>query len=79
MLRRYDGGALRARFRGRLLLRRAFAGIRSPAAAEAAVAALRSRAGRAAGGAGPVRRRLVPRRQPRLADRVPAARRAARA
>ncbi|MDG4824508.1 NAD(P)/FAD-dependent oxidoreductase [Asanoa sp. WMMD1127] len=47
-LRRYDGGALRARFRGRLALRRAFAGIRSPAAAEAAVALLRSRTGRAA-------------------------------
>lgn len=46
-LRRYDGAALRARFRGRLLLRRVFAGIRSPAAAEAAVAALRSRSGRA--------------------------------
>ncbi|MCK2215006.1 NAD(P)/FAD-dependent oxidoreductase [Actinomadura sp. ATCC 31491] len=47
VLRRYDGGALRARFRGRLLSRRAFAGIRSPAVAEAAVAALRGRAGRA--------------------------------
>ncbi|MCW6003695.1 NAD(P)/FAD-dependent oxidoreductase [Micromonospora sp. CPCC 205371] len=46
-LYRYDGSALRARFRGRLLLRRALAGIRSPAAAEAAVAALRTRAGRA--------------------------------
>lgn len=46
-LRHYDGNALRARFRGRLLLRRAFAGIRSPAAVEAAVAALRGRAGRA--------------------------------
>ncbi len=48
VLRRYDGAALRARFRGRLLLRRAFAGIRSPVAAEAAVALLRGRAGRAA-------------------------------
>ncbi|WP_371786270.1 NAD(P)/FAD-dependent oxidoreductase [Streptosporangium subroseum] len=47
ILSRYDGDALRARFRGRLLLRRVFAGIRSPAAAEAAVAALRGRAGRA--------------------------------
>ncbi|MGC5015050.1 NAD(P)/FAD-dependent oxidoreductase [Streptosporangium sp. DT93] len=47
VLSRYDGNALRARFRGRLLLRRVFAGIRSPAAAEAAVAALRGRAGRA--------------------------------
>ncbi|MFC4117805.1 NAD(P)/FAD-dependent oxidoreductase [Nonomuraea zeae] len=47
MLSQYDGGALRARFRGRLLLRRVFAGIRSPAMAEAAVRALRGRAGRA--------------------------------
>jgi flavin-dependent dehydrogenase len=47
VLLRYDGSALRRRFRGRLLLRRAFAGIRSPAAAEAAVALLRGRAGRA--------------------------------
>ncbi|MET9337081.1 NAD(P)/FAD-dependent oxidoreductase [Nonomuraea sp. NPDC003804] len=47
VLRRYDGEALRSRFRGRLLLRRVFAGIRSPAAAEAAVAVLRGRAGRA--------------------------------
>ncbi|WP_344580394.1 NAD(P)/FAD-dependent oxidoreductase [Nonomuraea roseoviolacea] len=46
-LSRYDGAALRTRFRGRLLLRRLFAGIRSPAAAEAVVSALRSRAGRA--------------------------------
>ncbi|WP_155370850.1 NAD(P)/FAD-dependent oxidoreductase [Catellatospora vulcania] len=45
---RYDGGALRDRFRGRLLLRRMLAGVRSPLAAEAAVAALRGRAGRAA-------------------------------
>jgi flavin-dependent dehydrogenase len=44
----YAGHALRSRFRGRLLLRRAFAGIRSSAAAEAAVALLRTRAGRAA-------------------------------
>jgi flavin-dependent dehydrogenase len=47
-LDRYAGQALRSRFRGRLLLRRAFAGIRSPAAAEAAVALLRNPAGRAA-------------------------------
>ncbi|WP_344077481.1 NAD(P)/FAD-dependent oxidoreductase [Luedemannella helvata] len=47
VLRGYDGNALRARFRARLALRRAFAGIRSPLAAEAAVAALRGRAGRA--------------------------------
>jgi flavin-dependent dehydrogenase len=47
VLRRYDGAALRARFRGRLLLRRLFTGVRSPVAAEAAVAALRTRAGRA--------------------------------
>jgi flavin-dependent dehydrogenase len=47
VLRGYNGNALRARFRGRLLLRRIFAGLRSPAAAEAAVALLRGRAGRA--------------------------------
>lgn len=47
-LRRYDGGALRASFRGRLLLRRLMAGVRSAAAAEAAVAMLRSHAGRRA-------------------------------
>ncbi|MEV7012143.1 NAD(P)/FAD-dependent oxidoreductase [Streptosporangium sp. NPDC051022] len=47
VLSRYDGDALRTRFRGRLLLRRVFAGIRSPAAAEAAVTVLRGRAGRA--------------------------------
>jgi flavin-dependent dehydrogenase len=47
ILRRYDGDALRTRFRGRLLLRRMFAGIRSPAVAEAAVAVLRGRSGRA--------------------------------
>ncbi|MER6827361.1 NAD(P)/FAD-dependent oxidoreductase [Streptosporangium sp. NPDC000563] len=47
VLSRYDGGALRNRFRGRLSLRRVFAGIRSPAAAEAAVTVLRGRAGRA--------------------------------
>ncbi|MEO3868290.1 NAD(P)/FAD-dependent oxidoreductase [Nonomuraea sp. B12E4] len=47
VLSRYDGSALRTRFRGRLLLRRVFAGLRSPAAAEAAVTLLRSGAGRA--------------------------------
>ncbi|MFI7416126.1 hypothetical protein [Nonomuraea sp. NPDC049684] len=47
VLKRYDGAALRARFRGRLLLRRLLAGIRSPVLAEAAVAVLRTRAGRA--------------------------------
>jgi len=47
VLRGYDGATLRSRFRGRLLLRRVLAGIRSPAAAESAVAALRGRAGRA--------------------------------
>jgi flavin-dependent dehydrogenase len=48
VLRGYDGNALRTRFRGRLALRRVFAGIRSPVAAEAAVAALRSGPGRKA-------------------------------
>jgi len=47
VLRRYRGDVLRTRFRGRLLLRRVFAGVRSAVAAEAAVAALRGRAGRA--------------------------------
>ncbi|GIH24963.1 hypothetical protein Aph01nite_32730 [Acrocarpospora phusangensis] len=47
MLRQYDGSALRTRFRGRLLLRRLFAGMRSPAAVEAAVTLLRGPAGRA--------------------------------
>lgn len=46
-LRRYDGDALRARFRGRLLLRRVLGGIGHAAVAEAAVALLRRRAGRA--------------------------------
>lgn len=47
ILRAYDGNVLRTHFRGRLLLRRAFAGIRSPAAAEAAFAVLRTGSGRA--------------------------------
>ncbi|WP_203906705.1 FAD-dependent oxidoreductase [Rhizocola hellebori] len=47
VLSRYDGQALRNRFRGRLLLRRVLAGVRSTTAAEAAVALLRGRAGRA--------------------------------
>lgn len=47
VLRQYDGNALRTRFRGRLLLRQALAGIRSTAAAEAAVALMRGRTGRA--------------------------------
>ncbi|MFI5914116.1 NAD(P)/FAD-dependent oxidoreductase [Dactylosporangium sp. NPDC051541] len=46
-LGRYDGAMLRRRFRGRLLLRRAFGGLRSPLAVEAAVAALRGPGGRA--------------------------------
>jgi flavin-dependent dehydrogenase len=37
----YDGAALRARFRSRLLIRRMLAAVRSPAAAEVACAALR--------------------------------------
>jgi flavin-dependent dehydrogenase len=47
VLSRYDGQALRNRFRGRLLLRRVLAGVRSTTAAEAAVALLRGRVGRA--------------------------------
>jgi flavin-dependent dehydrogenase len=48
VLRHYDGGALRRRFRGRLLLRRLLAAVRSPGAAEAAVALLRGGPGHAA-------------------------------
>jgi flavin-dependent dehydrogenase len=44
----YDGTALRARFRTRLLIRRVLSAVRSPAAAELAVAALRLPPGRAA-------------------------------
>jgi flavin-dependent dehydrogenase len=46
VLRRYDGAALRARFRYRLMLRAALSGIGSPTAAEAAFAMLRTAAGR---------------------------------
>ncbi|MGY1601146.1 NAD(P)/FAD-dependent oxidoreductase [Geodermatophilus sp. SYSU D00815] len=45
---RYDGAALRASFRGRLLLRRGLAQVRTPAAASAAFALLRTPVGRAA-------------------------------
>lgn len=48
VLRHYDGAALRARFRGRLVLRRAWSGVRSRPAAEAAFALLRTPVGRAA-------------------------------
>lgn len=47
ILRQYDGRLLRNRFRGRLILRRMFAGIRHPAVAETAVALLRNGIGRA--------------------------------
>ena len=47
-LRRYNGSGLRAWFRGRLLLRRGLASVRSTAAAETVVAMLRHRAGRRA-------------------------------
>ncbi|MGN9914451.1 NAD(P)/FAD-dependent oxidoreductase [Phytohabitans sp. LJ34] len=68
VLDRYSGDALRARFRGRLLLRRAFAGIRSPAAAEAAVALLRGRAGRAMAARILFGDRSFPTVDPRLSD-----------
>jgi flavin-dependent dehydrogenase len=69
VLRRYDGHALRSRFRGRLLLRRAFAGVRSPAAAEAAVALLRrSRGGQAAAARVLFGDNSFPDVTPRLAD-----------
>lgn len=44
----YDGAALRARFRGRLLLRHGLAQVRTPALAEAAFGLLRTPVGRAA-------------------------------
>jgi flavin-dependent dehydrogenase len=45
---RYDGAALRARFRGRLLLRRGLAQVRVPVVAEAAFGLLRTPLGQAA-------------------------------
>jgi flavin-dependent dehydrogenase len=47
-LQRYDGAALRASFRGRLVLRRGLAAVRTPAVAAAALAVLRTPPGRAA-------------------------------
>lgn len=47
-LAHYDGAALRARFRGRLLLRRGLAHVRTPAVAAAAFTLLRTPLGRAA-------------------------------
>lgn len=44
----YDGAALRARFRGRLMLRRGLAQVRTPAVAAAAFSLLRTPPGRAA-------------------------------
>ena len=44
----YDGTALRARFRGRLVLRRGLAAVRSPGLAAAAFTVLRTPPGRAA-------------------------------
>ncbi|CCH32020.1 putative monooxygenase FAD-binding protein [Saccharothrix espanaensis DSM 44229] len=48
VLRHYDGSALRARFRTRLLLRDVLSGVRRPAAAEVGFSVLRTRLGRAA-------------------------------
>ncbi|GAA1979624.1 NAD(P)/FAD-dependent oxidoreductase [Isoptericola halotolerans] len=48
VLRRYDGAALRARFRGRLTMRRGLSMVRTPAAAAAGIALLRTPPGRAA-------------------------------
>jgi flavin-dependent dehydrogenase len=48
VLRNYDGAALRARFRVRLLMRQTLSGVRSPAVTEAAFALLRTPPGRAA-------------------------------
>lgn len=47
-LRHYDGAPLRARFRGRLAMRRGLAAVRTPALAEAAFVGLRTPPGRAA-------------------------------
>jgi flavin-dependent dehydrogenase len=47
-LAHYDGGALRARFRGRLVLRKGLAQVRTPIAAAAAFTVLRTPFGRAA-------------------------------
>ena len=47
-LARYDGAELRARFRGRLLMRRVLAEVRTPVTAAAAFAVLRTPPGRAA-------------------------------
>ncbi len=47
VLRHYDGAALRARFRGRLLLRDVLSHVRKPATAELAFALLRTPLGRA--------------------------------
>lgn len=49
-LTRYDGADMRARFRGRLLLRRGLAQVRTPGAAAAAFTVLRTPLGRAAAG-----------------------------
>jgi flavin-dependent dehydrogenase len=48
LLARYDGAALRARFRGRLLLRRGLAQVRTPAVAAAGFTLLRTPLGQAA-------------------------------
>jgi flavin-dependent dehydrogenase len=48
VLRHYDGAALRARFRVRLLMRHALSAVRSPSLTEAAFTALRTPPGRAA-------------------------------
>jgi flavin-dependent dehydrogenase len=47
-LRHYDGAALRTQFRGRIAMRRGLGLVRTPAVAEAGVAALRTPPGRAA-------------------------------
>ncbi|MFF4190111.1 FAD-dependent oxidoreductase [Nonomuraea sp. NPDC001831] len=75
VLKRYDGASLRARFRGRLLLRRLLAGIRSPVAAEAAVTVLRTRAGRALAARILFGDGSFPELEPRLTARVDAVRR----
>ena len=50
VLAHFDGAALRARFRGRLMLRHGLAQLRTPAMAAAASTLLRTPVGRAAAG-----------------------------
>lgn len=68
-LRGYDGAAIRSSFRGRLLMRHGLAQVRTPAAATAAFALLRSPFGRAAAQRILFGDRSFPSRRPPSADR----------